>query len=208
MKGPLLVALGVLVAMVVGSRGVTDPEAPKGPQKPKTGRILLLGDSLMVGASIHVLSPHVTLAKVGKTLGEMLAELRDLPAGAFDGVVISGGLNDLAFPSTGDQIAMRASAIWQLARDKGWKVAHFALTPFGGGAYASRLSELERRRANEQMRAISGSVTILPADDALDDPNDSTRLASEFASSDGLHLKPSGYRVLGALVDEWVRTRL
>lgn len=209
-KSSLLVWLGVLGVLLLGAQSTSDEAGspPPAPSKPKTGRILLLGDSLMVGASPHVEAKNVEVAKVGMTLAEMIAVVRRMPAEGFDGVAISGGLNDLAMPSTGDQVASRASELWQLAKDKGWKVAHFALSPFGGGPYAQRMSELERRRANEQMRATAGSVSILPADDLLDAPDDPSRLFADFAAPDKLHLNPRGYKLLASLVDEWVRTRL
>lgn len=210
LKAPLLIGLGALAVLALARP--TSSEAGRPPEvasRPKTGKILLLGDSLMVGAAPYVQTPHVALAKIGKTLGEMLAELKNVPADSFDGVAISGGLNDLAMPSRGDAIAMRAAALWDVAKQKGWKVGHLALTPFGGGSYAARLSETERRNANAALRAASsGLVSVLPADDLLDDPSDSSRLLSEFASPDGLHLNARGYALLGGLIDEWSRTRL
>lgn len=214
MKAGLLVALGAVGLLLSrtlgdGSAKPSGGAAPPPSLKPKTGRVLLLGDSLMVGTAPFVsASAKVGVAKVGMTLGEMLSRIKSLPANGFDAVVISGGLNDLAMPSTGDQIATRAQAIWQVAKDRGWKVAHLALSPFGGGAYASRMSETERRRANEQMRAVAGSVSILPADDLLDDAQDSSRLDADFASPDKLHLNATGYELLADLVDEWIRQTL
>ena len=165
-------------------------------------RVLLAGDSIMVGTQAFVTPTKLSVAKVGATL---LGAKKQVTAAfnEFDALVVSGGLNDLAGGATAEQIVERAEAVWQLGKARGMRVAHLELTPFSGGAYEGKLNENERRRTNALLRERAGDVTILPSSALVADPSDPSRLKAEFAAPDKLHMQPSGYRALANMIDVW-----
>jgi len=211
-----LLGLGGLLALAfVGGRkaGEMDdqPVVPSDPSevppRKKAGKILLLGDSLMVGTQQYVGVPKVGVSQVGRTLVEMLPILKGMPAEAFDAVVISGGLNDLAFSKPMD-VFRRSKDLWTLAKSKGWKVAQFALTPFGGGPYATSLDEQDRVSSNVLLREgakVEGDVRVLPLDETLADQGKPYRLDPIYAAPDKLHWNGLGYKRAAEIVDLWAR---
>ena len=211
MKPIIPIALGGLFVLAfLGGRKDDQPVTPVDPSdippRKKTGKTLLFGDSLMVGTQQFVTAPKVGVSQTGRTLVEMRNILQGMPAEAFDAVVISGGLNDMAF-STPMDVFRRSKELWTIAKNKGWKVAQFALTPFGGGPYATKLEESDRLSSNVLLREgakVSG-VTILDADEAVADSERPYRLDSLYAAPDKLHLNPAGYKRLAKLVDDWAR---
>ena len=199
-----LVLLGVAAAAAAFAAASTRRAQAQAsePLTTKATRVLLAGDSIMVGTQAFVAPTKLSVASVGATL---LAAKKQVGAAFndFDALVVSGGLNDLAGGATAEKIVERAEAVWQLAKARGMRVAHLELTPFAGGAYASKLDESERKRTNALLRERAGDVTILPSSALVADPSDPSRLKAEFAAPDKLHMQPDGYRALANMIDAW-----
>ena len=74
------------------------------------------------------------------------------------------------------------------------------ITPFGQNGYYTPLHEAERQFVNSWIRTNNIFDGVIDFDQAVRDPNAQTNLLQAY-SSDGLHLNPLGYEVMGDCID-------
>ena len=126
-------------------------------------------------------------------------------------VILLEGINDLALPAaTADaviqgleEVVTRLHAVRTGARRQ-LNVLVGTITPSGGAAlapYATADLDLRRRQINDYIRTSGIGDGVVDFDQALRDPSDSSRLAPEYDSGDGLHPSSAGYQRMAEEVD-------
>jgi lysophospholipase L1-like esterase len=132
--------------------------------------------------------------------------------------VVLEGINDIGWPGTmlgGPDEAVTVEHLIETYRQliarahlSGIKVIQGTLTPFGkafeGGplqTFHSPEKELMRQGVNEWIRTSSPADAIVDFDRALADPQDGSRLRSEFDCGDHLHPSDAGYRAIADQID-------
>lgn len=147
---------------------------------PGVNKLLVMGDSLMVGAKDKLRANFVEKSeetvKGGRQLSEMLSRLKKWDAAgkleAFrnETMVVDGGLNDFGRLKTSngngdftqESILGNMQEVWQIAKKYNIKVYQCTLPPFGGTTYKSLNTDFpEREKAriwiNEQICKMKGS---------------------------------------------------
>jgi lysophospholipase L1-like esterase len=113
-----------------------------------------------------------------------------------DGVVIQGGINDIAEGLPVEATAANLRGMVRSAKQLNLGVALADVLPLNVGHQADRvIAELNRRIH----RIASGEqITLLPFHDVLEDPDAPRRIKPEW-TADGEHPSVEGYRRLGEL---------
>lgn len=177
---------------------------------PGVNKLLVIGDSLMVGVKnklrANLVEKSEDTVKGGRQLSEMLSRLKNwdktgkLEAFRNETMVIDGGTNDLGrlkIPGTKGDYTKEAifgfmKDVWQIAKKYNIKVYQCALPPFGGTSYSSLNNNYEEREAarkwiNAQMRKAKedgdGPAGIIE----LDLPKSKGGLASEPTNPEDLY---------------------
>jgi lysophospholipase L1-like esterase len=132
----------------------------------------------------------------GERTDEILRRLQGCTEGA-TGVVIQGGINDIAQGFPVDAAAENLRGMVQAAKEMNLAVAIADVLPWNNGYPQAdpRIRELNRLIAE-----IGGSedVPVLPFHDTLEDPAAPGRMKPEW-TSDGDHPSVEGYRRLGEI---------
>ena len=176
------------------------------PAAPRYKGVVLAGDSLMVGTAGALKVPNKrTTAVVGASVREVAKQLRDVPLKGFDSMIVSGGINDLAGGAKAEEVMGRIEKAWQAGKDRGFRVAHFELTPTGFSTGPYKVSEAERTKLNTLLagRSKELGVALLRTSD-LADLTDTTQLRAEFAAKDRLHMTPKGYEEMAKKALAWL----
>jgi lysophospholipase L1-like esterase len=127
-------------------------------------------------------------------------------------VTLLEGINDIrngtrpgappieVLPSADDVIAgLRQMA--ERAHTHGIKVIGCTLTPYGGGEYFSDTAEGFRQSVNRWIRTSGTFDAVVDFDAVARDPNDPTRIRSDFDAGDHLHPNDSGYKAMADSID-------
>lgn len=184
----------------------TSAPAAAEPAPPRFKGVVLAGDSLMVGTANALKVPNKkTTASVGAQVSTVPKQLREVPLKGFDSLIISGGINDLAAGLKAAEVMGRIEKAWQAGRDRGFRIAHFELTPTGFSTGPYKVSEAQRLELNKLLaeRAKALGVTLLRTSD-MADLADTTQLRAEFAAKDRLHMTPAGYEEMAKKALAWL----
>jgi len=116
-------------------------------------------------------------------------------------LIIFQGTNDIGTSTDASQTAQHLIQAYQQmasqAREAGIRhVVGATITPFKGNAWHSPAHEAARQRVNEWIRSTRTFDGVIDFDHLVRDSHDPERLQQCY-SSDGLHLNPAGYRVMG-----------
>ncbi len=119
-------------------------------------------------------------------------------------VIIFEGINDIGAAKSGNsetvarQIIESIQGMVRKAKAQKKKVYLGTITPFKGAGYYSHFHEAARLYVNDWIRSQAKNVDgILDFAKLLQDPNDDRRMKREYASNDGLHPNPAGYKAMG-----------
>ena len=170
-------------------------------------RIAAIGDSITAGspwdddpdvgwpAAAAAGDPRLAFtvrAAYGKRTDEIAQWLDEAAAGA-EGLVVQGGINDLAQGRPVADTAAGLRAMVQRGRELGLRVAVADLLPWNNGWPDA---EPRIRELNALVRGLG--VPVLPFHDTLEDPEQPGRMRPEW-TVDGDHPSLLGYRLLGEL---------
>ena len=103
-------------------------------------------------------------------------------------------------PSVDDIVAGHRALI-QRMHARGLSVYGGTLTPFQGAMYWSETGEGKRQAVNHWIRTSGAYDGVIDFDAAVRDPDNPTRIRSEYDPGDALHFNDTGYRVMGDAVD-------
>jgi acyl-CoA thioesterase-1 len=133
---------------------------------------------------------------LGQTTNEIVQRFDQCTQGV-DGVVIQGGINDIAQGLPVEAAAANLQGMVRSARELNLDVAIADLLPLnvGNGRADAAIAEL-----NGRIHRIAGQehVTLLPFHRVLEDPGSPRRMRPEW-TADGEHPSVQGYRRLGEL---------
>jgi lysophospholipase L1-like esterase len=132
----------------------------------------------------------------GERTDEIVQRLDECTLGA-DGVVIQGGINDLAQGLPVEAVAANLRGMVRAAKDVNLDVAVADVLPVNRATAQADPMIAELNRLIHRIGSEEG-VTVLPFHDTLEDPEDPTRIKPEW-TADGLHPSVKGYRRLGEL---------
>lgn len=132
----------------------------------------------------------------GERTDEIATRLESCAEGA-DGIVIQGGINDIAQSIPVEAAAENLRGMVEAAMKQGLGVAIADVLPWNNGHPAAdgaivQLNRLIAALAHEQ------GIALLPFHDTLEDPRRPGRMRSDW-TSDGDHPSVVGYRRLGEL---------
>lgn len=198
---------------------VTNNESLKGPS-----RLLIFGDSLMVGAQggLKKDATEKNHTMVGKSLRKMTEEFEAMDKSGQltnfrnESMVINGGINDLAGGDSAEKIISNYQKIIDIAKKHGMHLNICTILPFGlARTYQSLMGNFQAREASRnsinstlaQMASQNSDlVKLIPlhnrvSDGGLADDNDPSKLAPAYASGDGLHLSGGGYTKMASLIN-------
>jgi lysophospholipase L1-like esterase len=121
-------------------------------------------------------------------------------------LVVLEGANDIGArqnPSTLEELLAGHKQIIERARARGLKVIGATVLPFEGSTLAVWTPEAEKKRValNEWIRTSKSYDAVLDFDAKLRDPNQPTKLASQYNSGDNIHPNDAGYQLMGNSVD-------
>lgn len=160
------------------------------------GKTLFLGDSLTLGASslVQCEEPSKTIAEVGQSTSWMLQQLRAFEPhlSSYARLVVLGGTNDIAGPSSAEQIFKNLSAIYQIGEAHKLHVVANLVPPFKGWpSFNANFDNFnDKRKALNRLIFLSTDTSeIVVLDELVHDPNDFDRLSAEADSGDHLHIK-------------------
>jgi lysophospholipase L1-like esterase len=205
------------------------PPGPLGPQPagtttsiPSTGtgeKIAVIGDSITVGTQYqNYLRSNCTgksievFARVGAPTSEMLNKFRDNVKGkGFKGLIILGGVNDLASGRTVLQIQNNLNIIYTEAKADGLKVTAVTVLPWKGYDPAGTESDWTSSKQT-QTENLNSWILGSPADIKVNayasfgDASDPAKLKCAYDGRDGtcggdhIHPNATGSTALGAAV--------
>jgi lysophospholipase L1-like esterase len=118
-------------------------------------------------------------------------------------VIILIGINDLLMAPAVTDPGPIVAGLGQLAaraRERGLRVIGGTITPFGGWRAWTPAAEQARLAVNEWIRTSGGFDGVADFDQAVRDPADLTRLATDFDSGDHLHPNDAGNQALADAV--------
>jgi lysophospholipase L1-like esterase len=134
----------------------------------------------------------------GERTDEIETRFEECVTGA-DGVVIQGGINDLAGGFPPQAVLANLRGMVRAAKEENLDVAVADVLPYGPAPQADPvIDELNRRIA---AMARSTGATVLPFHRVLEDPDHQGRMKAEW-TADGIHPSVEGYRRLGELAFE------
>ena len=135
------------------------------------------------------------------------------PAGArwlivFEGVNDLGGVaqNGEVSPAEHAALVSRVLAAYQQviarAHAHGLRVYGATITPYVGSGYyhPGPLSEADRQKVNEWIRAAGHFDAVIDFDGIVRDPEHPDRLLHSYDSGDHLHLSSAGYKAMGSAI--------
>jgi lysophospholipase L1-like esterase len=131
----------------------------------------------------------------GERTDEIVQRMQDCSLDA-DGIVIQGGINDLAQGLPAEAIAANLRGMVRAAKQLNLDVALADVLPVNRDPRADPAIA----RLNRQIHDIGEQegVTLLPFHDTLEDPDSPDRIKLEW-TADGLHPSVEGYRRLGEI---------
>ncbi len=115
-------------------------------------------------------------------------------------VIIFYGVNDIGANIQANSIIDGIRRMVTAAHDKNIKVFGATITPFNGSGYYSVEHEKVRNEVNRWIRTDSSLDGFLDFDKVLCNPNDTSRLKSEY-SNDWLHPNAAGYKAIGESIN-------
>jgi len=121
-------------------------------------------------------------------------------------VIVLEGINDIGDGATADEIIDAHQQIIAKAHALGIKIYGATLTPFGGstafgGQYGTPEGDKQRQAVNRWIRTSGAYNGVFDFDQAVADPQDSTRLRPMYDSGDHLHPNDAGLAALADAVD-------
>ena len=135
----------------------------------------------------------------GERTDEIVQRMDECTSGA-DGVVIQGGLNDIAQGLPVAAVAANLEGMVRAAKDVNLDVAIADVTPWNR---AHPLADPYINQLNREIRRIGDQqgVPVLPFHDTLEDPAEPGTIKAEWAA-DSEHPSAEGYRRLGEIAFE------
>jgi len=126
----------------------------------------------------------------------------------FEGVNDLGGvaINGEVSPAEHAALVSRVLASYQQviarAHAHGLRVYGATITPYVGSDYyhPGPLSETDRQKVNEWIRAAGHFDAVIDFDSIVRDPEHPDRLLPSYDCSDHLHLSPAGYKAIGGAI--------
>ena len=118
-------------------------------------------------------------------------------------VIILIGVNDLLMSPPVTDPALIVAGLGQLtarARERGVRVIIGTITPFAGWRTWTPAAEQTRQAVNQWIRTSGGFDGVADFDQAVRDPADVTRLATDFDGGDHLHPNDAGDQALADAV--------
>ena len=216
-------ALGAVVLLTVGCGGEDDP-APGDELAGDGGTVIAaLGDSITAGSPGYDPDPAARVAfgfgdderssfgywaekadpegleirncgVFGERTDEIAARLEECAVDA-DGVIVQGGINDIAQRYDVGRAAENLRGIVQEAKALGLPVAITDVLPWNNGY---PVADPQIRAMNLLIADIAAEerIPLLPFHDTLEDPDAPGRMKAEL-TADGDHPSVEGYRLLG-----------
>jgi len=132
----------------------------------------------------------------GERTDEILRRLQECAEGA-DGIVIQGGINDIAQGFPVAAAAENLRGIVRAAKEMNLQVAIADVLPWNNGHPQADPAIRELNLLIAEIGRSEG-VPVLPFHDTLEDPNAPGRMTAEW-TSDGDHPSVEGYRRLGEI---------
>jgi len=132
----------------------------------------------------------------GERTDEILRRLQECAQDA-DGIVIQGGINDIAQGFPVDAAAENLRGMVRAAKEMNLAVAIADVLPWNNGHPQADPAIAELNSSIEEI-GRSEHVPVLPFHDTLEDPNAPGRMKREW-TSDGDHPSVEGYRRLGEI---------
>jgi acyl-CoA thioesterase-1 len=132
----------------------------------------------------------------GERTEQIAARLESCADGA-DGVVIQGGINDIAQRYSFERAAENLRGIAERAKELGLRVAIADVLPWNNG-YPQADPRIQALNLLIAEVALKQGVSLLPFHDTLEDPDRPGRMKPEW-TADGDHPSIEGYRRLGEL---------
>jgi lysophospholipase L1-like esterase len=140
----------------------------------------------------------------GEPTDEIAGRLDRAVRGA-DGLVVQGGINDIAQGRPVERAAENLRKIVRRAKQRGLRVVVANVLPWNNGwpdadPKIRRLNELIAQLAEDE------GITLLDFHGTLEDPDAPGRMRAELAHADGDHPSIAGYRRLGeSVLDDLLR---
>jgi lysophospholipase L1-like esterase len=128
-------------------------------------------------------------------------------------VVVLEGINDIGAPLwedpcvlprpvvTADQMIEGYRMLIRAAHTRGLKIIGATILPFKGGGYYSDQGEQTRVAVNQWMRQSGEFDAVVDLDKAVADPNDPTRMRTDYNAGDGIHPNDAGYHAMAVAFD-------
>ncbi|MDP9188248.1 MAG: SGNH/GDSL hydrolase family protein, partial [Actinomycetota bacterium] len=132
----------------------------------------------------------------GERTEEIAARLESCAEGA-DGVIVQGGINDIAQRYGVDDAAANLSEIVEQAKRMGLRVAIADVLPWNNG-YPAADPQIQALNLLIAEIAADEQIRLLPFHDTLEDRDNPGRMKPEW-TEDGDHPSIEGYRRLGEL---------
>ncbi len=130
----------------------------------------------------------------GERTDEIAARLNECTEGT-DGVIVQGGINDIAQRYDVANAAENLRAIVQEAKSRGLPVAITDVLPWNNG-YPDADPQIRALNLLIADIATEEEIPLLPFYETLDDPKAPGRMVAEL-TADGDHPSVEGYRLLG-----------
>ncbi len=118
-------------------------------------------------------------------------------------VIFLIGVNDIgeSTSSVAQDLISAYETMVSAAREAGIAAYGVPILPFGGSFYDSPEHESDRQQVNEWIRAPGNFDAVIDLEAAVRDPNQPTRLLSDYDDGDQLHLNPTGYEAMADAID-------
>jgi lysophospholipase L1-like esterase len=118
------------------------------------------------------------------------------------GLALRGEVSPAEHATLVNRVLAAYQQIIERAHAHGLHVYGATVTPYVGSGYyhPGPLSEKDRQRVNDWIRAAGHFDAVIDFDSALRDPQHPDRLLPAYDCGDHLHPSPAGYRVMGSVV--------
>ena len=119
----------------------------------------------------------------------------------FEGVNDIGGVSSAGgATTTANNLIAAYKQMNVKAHNNNIRIYGATILPFNGNAYYNQYSELCRSTVNQWIRTKGNYDACIDFDEAMRNPQDTTRLVSTF-QNDGLHPDAAGYTTMGGSID-------
>ena len=119
----------------------------------------------------------------------------------FEGVNDIGGVSSAGgATTTANNLIAAYKQMIVKAHNNNIRIYGATILPFNGNAYYNQYSELCRSTVNQWIRTKGNYDACIDFDEAMRNPQDTTRLVSTF-QNDGLHPDAAGYTTMGGSID-------